>query len=81
MIQELKLENDSLRKQSDSLQMSLEKFTIGSHSLNILISSQREYLCKNGLGFREYKKEKTYFRLLARGQGTVRIIAKKKIPR
>lgn len=65
--EELELENDSLRKKSDSLKIALEKFTIGSHSLNMLIDSQSGNFWKNGLGIKEYKKEKTYFRLSARG--------------
>lgn len=56
-IQELDLENESIKKQNNSLKIALEKFTIERHSLYILIGSQRVIFCKKSFRFKEYKKE------------------------
>jgi len=57
-IEDLKSENDDIRKQVEDLTLTLAKFTQGGDNLDVLLGGQNKSLNKSGLGFNSVEKQK-----------------------
>ncbi|MCQ7222069.1 hypothetical protein NP006_23490 [Salmonella enterica] len=77
----LEEENKDLREKVDYFTKALEKFELGSKTLNMIIGTQRASFMKRGLGYKESNNKNNYHCLLARGQSKTKTIDRKWIPK
>lgn len=78
-LKKLELENELSKKKIDLLTLALEKY---SQFFNVLIGRQRVNFSKNGLDYKDFKKEKkTYFSIIAREQVKIKSIVKTWMPK
>ena len=62
-VQQLEEENSNLKAQIKELKDTLERFTLGSKNLDLILGKQRASYNKSGLGFKTKTKYKSYLSL------------------
>ena len=65
-VQQLEEENSNLKTQIKELKDTLERFTLGSKKLDLILGKQRAVYNKTGLGFKTKIKYKSYLSLANR---------------
>lgn len=70
-----------LEVENNNLKTTLEKFTICSKSLNMIIESTRVSFSTNEIGYKESKNEKSYYCVITRRQSRTKFICRKWIPK
>ena len=63
-VQKLEEENSSLKNQVKDLKNTLERFSLGSKNLDLILGTQRAVYNRTGLGFKPKRKYKSYLSII-----------------